>query len=89
MSEVVSTFVNVDRGKSKYLFFLVRVNDYESTIKEEIEKNCYLLARHLASTARLLRHTTRKRTRLMVRLQRSRGPLNFSTRCGALEIDLC
>src|SRR5437660_919517 len=39
MSEVVSTFVNVDRGKSKYLFFLVRVNDYESTIKEEIEKN--------------------------------------------------
>ncbi len=39
MSQIVSTFVNVHQGKSKYLFFLVRANDYESKIKKGIEEN--------------------------------------------------
>jgi hypothetical protein len=39
MTAVVSTFLDVDLGKGRYLFFLVTWTDYQSQIKQELDKN--------------------------------------------------
>jgi hypothetical protein len=38
MSAVVSTFLDVELGKGKYLFFLVAWDDYETAIREQLDK---------------------------------------------------
>ena len=61
MSEIVSTFVNVDLGKSKYLFFLVRANDYENNIRKAIDENWLPFGQALGENGAAVR-----RLRLMI-----------------------
>ena len=47
MSALVSTFLDVSLGKGKYLFFLVAWTDYESHIKQELDKQWQPFGSHL------------------------------------------
>ena len=38
MTAIVSTFLDVELGKGKYLFFLIALSDYESAIREQLDK---------------------------------------------------
>jgi hypothetical protein len=55
MSALVSTFLDISLGKGKYLFFLVAWTDYESNIKQELDKQWQPFGSHLGIDGTIIR----------------------------------
>jgi len=55
MSEQVSTFIPVDIGQKKYLFFVVSKNDYSTKIKDELEKQFNAFGEDLGPDAKVVK----------------------------------
>jgi hypothetical protein len=55
MSEQVSTFLPVDIGKKRYLFFIVTWNDYATVIGEELDKQFAAFGEDLGPAGKVIK----------------------------------
>lgn len=55
MSELVSSFLNVQLGRQKYLFFLITWNDYVTTLSKALEEQWHAFGADLGENGRVVR----------------------------------
>ena len=55
MSELVSSFLDVQLGKQKYLFFLITWNDYVTTLSDELDKQWQAFGADLGPSGTVVR----------------------------------
>ena len=80
MTAIVSTFLDIDLGKGKYLFFLITMSDFESKLTEELDKQWPIFGEALGVNGTAIRSFSKKTNQTYDEVFQKPWPLGIAAR---------